>query len=189
VHAFFIALFIVFVAEMGDKTQFITLTFATRYSAKVVMAAVLAATLGIHLISVVVGEVLGLALPVFWINIIAGVCFIGFGIWMLKGGAEEAEEGQAAQSRFGPFLTVMISFFLAEMGDRTMIATVVIASREKNFLGVWLGSTTGMVAANAIAIAVGKFLGDRLSARFIKYGASLTFIASGVFAFVQAFRG
>src|SRR5947209_8926989 len=85
IRAFEIACLIVFIAEMGDKTQIMTLTFSTRYRASVVLLAVLIATVLIHLISVIAGTVLGRALPLFWINLVAGVVFVGFGIWALRG--------------------------------------------------------------------------------------------------------
>ena len=79
--AFWLAFILVFVAEMGDKTQFMTLTFSTRYSARVVIAGVVSATLVISLISAVLGVVLGKALPLFWINLLAGQGFIALGLW------------------------------------------------------------------------------------------------------------
>src|SRR5215212_1020472 len=156
--AFFIALFFVFIAEMGDKTQLVTLAFATRYRATTVLAGVFIATLLVHLFSVGLGEVLGIALPLFWIKILAGLAFIGFGLWTLRGDKLDDEE-KVAESRFGPIMTVGITFFLAELGDKTMLATVTIASQQQSFVPVWLGSTIGMVVADGIAVVVGKVLG------------------------------
>jgi putative Ca2+/H+ antiporter (TMEM165/GDT1 family) len=184
--AFWIALFFVFVAEMGDKTQFVALAFATRFKTSTVMAGVFGATLVVHLFSVVLGEAAGLTLPVFWINLLAGLAFIGFGIWTLRGD-ELGDEEKLSQSRFGPLMTVAITFFLAELGDKTMLATVTIASQQQSFVGVWLGSTLGMVVADGIAIIVGKIMGKRLPERAIKYGATLVFIASGLYTLWEAF--
>jgi putative Ca2+/H+ antiporter (TMEM165/GDT1 family) len=83
---------------------------------------------------------------------------------------------------------VGVTFFLAELGDKTMLATVTIASQQQSFIGVWLGSTVGMVIADGLAIIVGKVLGKRLPEKIIRYGAALIFIASGAFTLVQAFR-
>jgi putative Ca2+/H+ antiporter (TMEM165/GDT1 family) len=127
-NAFWIALFFVLVAEMGDKTQLVARAFATRYKASVVMSGVFGATLVIHLFSVVLGEAAGMALPVFWINLLAGLSFIGFGLWTLRGD-ELGDEEKLKESRFGPLLTVGVTFFLAELGDKTMLATVTIASQ------------------------------------------------------------
>lgn len=184
--AFWIALSLVFIAEMGDKTQLVALAFATRFRAGVVLAGVFAATLVIHLGSVAIGEVAGQALPRFWIDLLAGIAFIGFGLWTLRG--DELDDEEKAAGRFGPFLTVATTFFLAELGDKTMLATVTIASQQSSFVGVWLGSTVGMVLADGLAIVVGQVMGKRLPHKLIQYIAALIFIASGVFMLVQAFR-
>jgi len=186
--AFWIAFFLVLIAEMGDKTQLVALAFATRYRPAVVMAGVFVATLVIHLFSVVIGEIAGVALPLFWINLLAGLAFIGFGLWTLRGD-ELGDEDKLAQGKFGPFMTVAITFFLAELGDKTMLATVTIASQQESFVGVWIGSTLGMVVADGIAIVVGKILGKRLPEKLIKYGAAGIFIVSGVYTLVGAFVG
>ena len=148
---FWIALFYVFIAEMGDKTQLVALAFATRYSAKTVLTGVFAATLSIHFFSVLIGEAAALALPVFWIRLLAGSSFIFFGLWTLRGDTLEDDE-KMTESRFGPLMSVGISFFLAELGDKTMLATITIASQQESFAGVWIGSTLGMVLADGIAI-------------------------------------
>jgi Ca2+/H+ antiporter, TMEM165/GDT1 family len=82
---------------------------------------------------------------------------------------------------------VAIAFFIAELGDKTMLATVTIASQQHSFIGVWLGSTLGMVVADGLAIIVGKVVGKKLPEKAIKYGSALVFIASGVFTIVEAF--
>lgn len=178
-HPFLIALFFVFIAEMGDKTQLVALALATRYAAETVLAGVFAATLLVHLFSVVLGELVGLTLPVFWVKLFAGVAFLGFGIWTLRGD-EVDEDERLAERRFGPLLTVAIAFFLAELGDKTMLATVTIASQQQDFVGVWIGSTVGMVIADGLAIIVGKVLGKQLPEKTIKYGAAAIFIVTGV---------
>lgn len=184
--AFLVALFFVFIAELGDKTQLVALAFATRYRPMLVLGAVFVATLLVHLFSVVVGEVLGLALPVFWIKLLAGLAFIGFGIWTLRGD-ELGEEEKLNENKFGPFLTVAVTFFVAELGDKTMLATITIASQQQSFVLVWLGSTVGMVIADGLAIIVGAVMGKRLPERAIQIIAALIFIGSGIFTLVEAF--
>ena len=178
-YPFLIALFFVFIAEMGDKTQLVALAFATRYAAETVLAGVFAATLLVHLFSVVLGEIVGLALPGSWVKLFAGVAFLGFGIWTLWGD-EVDEDEQLAERRFGPLLTVAIAFFLAELGDKTMLVTVTSASQQQDFVGVWIGSTVEMVIADGLAIIVGKVLGKRLPEKTIQYGAAAIFIVTGV---------
>jgi putative Ca2+/H+ antiporter (TMEM165/GDT1 family) len=184
-QAFWIALGFVFLAEMGDKTQLVSLAFASRYSAKIVLAGVFVATLLVHILSVVLGESAAMVLPRFWIDIAAGLSFIGFGIWTLRG--DELKEGEIDKpSRFGPFLTVGTTFFLAELGDKTMLTTITIASQQRQFVAVWLGSTVGMVAADGLAIMVGNLLGAKLPERAIKLSAAAFFIGSGIYVLVQA---
>jgi putative Ca2+/H+ antiporter (TMEM165/GDT1 family) len=185
--AFWVSLFIVFVAELGDKTQLVAMAFAARYSAKVVLAAVFVATLLVHLFSVFLGEAASRVVPVFWIQVLAGLSFIGFGLWTLRGD-ELSEEETRKPARFGPFLTVGVTFFLAELGDKTMLTTISIATQYDSFVGVWLGSSIGMVLADGAAIAVVLLLGKKLPERAIKIGAAAIFFVSGAFTLWHALR-
>lgn len=188
--AFLLSLFFIFAAEMGDKTQLVALAFATRFKAGTVLGAVFVATLLVHLLSVFIGDSAGRILPAFWINLLAGLSFIGFGIWTLKGDEldeDEEKEGAKKKFEFGPFLTVGITFFLAELGDKTMLATISIASQQHAFVPVWLGSTVGMVLADGVAIIVGKVMGARLPERAIQIGAAIIFFVFGAFTIWQAF--
>jgi putative Ca2+/H+ antiporter (TMEM165/GDT1 family) len=183
---FWQSLIFIALAEMGDKTQLVAMAFAARFSARLVLAGVFAATLAVHLFSVAIGEVLGLALPTFWIAIAAGLAFIGFGIWTIRGDELDDEEKQHRE-RFGPFMTVAITFFLAELGDKTMLATITLASQLQDFIPVWLGSTLGMVVADGLAIVVGAVAGRKLPERAIKLTAAAIFILSGIVTLASAF--
>lgn len=185
--AFWISLIYVFVAEMGDKTQLVALAFATKFKTWTVLAGVFIATFAVHLLSVVIGGAVSHVLPVFWIKIVAGLSFIGFGLWTLRGDSLDENEIRSA-SRFGPFLTVAVTFFLAELGDKTMLATITIASEQKDFYGVWLGSTIGMVLADGLAIIAGKVMGKNLPENLIKYVGAGVFLISGVWTLWEAFR-
>ena len=185
-QAFWVSLFFVALAEMGDKTQLVALMFATRYRAPLVLAGVTAATLAVHLLSVALGEAAGLALPVFWINVLAGAAFIVFGLWTLRG--DTLDEQREQPSRYGPFLTVAVTFFLAELGDKTMLATLTIASKEQSFVGVWLGSTLGMVLADGLAIVVGQVLGRKIPERTVKVVAAAVFLVAGLWTLASAMR-
>jgi putative Ca2+/H+ antiporter (TMEM165/GDT1 family) len=184
--AFWQSTLLIALAEMGDKSQLVSLAFATRYSWKVALAGVTVATLVVHLFSVVLGEVLGQTIPPFWVRLAAGLAFVGFALWTLRGDTYDASESNK-RPRFGPFLTVAGTFFLSELGDKTMLATVTLATQREAFLGVWLGSTLGMVAADAVAIVVGSILGKRLPDRAIKLAAAATFFLFGALTLVQAF--
>jgi putative Ca2+/H+ antiporter (TMEM165/GDT1 family) len=186
--AFWQATLLIALAEMGDKSQLVSLAFATRYSWKIAIAGVTVATLVVHLFSVLLGEALGQTLPALWIQLASGLAFIFFALWTLRGDTYDASESNK-RPRFGPFLTVAGTFFLSELGDKTMLATVTLATHREAFLGVWLGSTLGMVAADAAAILVGNVLGQRLPERAIKLAAAATFMLFGVLTLVQAFWG
>ncbi len=182
---FILSLFFVFAAEMGDKTQLVALAFATRYPALTVLLGVFGATLLVHLFSVGLGEVVGLTIPVFWVHVLAGVAFIVFGLWTLRGD-ELKEDDRLAQRRWGPLMTVATTFFLAELGDKTMLMTITLASQQHSFIGVWLGSSLGMVVADGLAIILGRVLGAQLPERLIKYGAAAVFLITGALTLLEA---
>jgi putative Ca2+/H+ antiporter (TMEM165/GDT1 family) len=183
--AFLTALGLVFAAEMGDKTQLVALAFATRYKTWIVLVGVFGATMLVHLLSVFIGEAAGLFIPLFWIQLAAGVAFLIFGLWTLRG--DEFDEEKLEESRWGPLLTVGITFFIAELGDKTMLMTVTIASQQQSFISVWLGSTVGMVIADGIAIIIGKVIGKNLPEKTVKYGAAIIFFISGAYILYEAF--
>ena len=135
-RAFWQSLLLIAVAEMGDKSQLVALAFATRYRAGVVLAGVFSATLLVHLASVALGRFLDTLVPERAISLAAGLAFIGFGLWTLRGDKLEGDFTGRASS-WGPFLTVAATFFVAEIGDKTMLATVTLAAREASFVGVW----------------------------------------------------
>jgi len=184
--AFFLALGLVFAAEMGDKTQLVALAFATRYKTWIVLTGVFVATVLVHLLSVFIGEAAGLFIPLFWIKLAAGIAFLVFGLWTIRGD-ELGDEEKLNESRWGPLLTVGITFFIAELGDKTMLMTVTIASQQQSFVAVWLGSTVGMVLADGIAIVVGKVLGKQLPEKVVKYGAAVLFFISGLYIIYESF--
>jgi putative Ca2+/H+ antiporter (TMEM165/GDT1 family) len=184
VTAFWTALFYVFIAEIGDKTQLMTVAFTARHKPLLVLSAVAVATAVINLISVGLGAVVGNVLSLFWINLLAGVAFIIFGIMELK--SEDEDNAKENSSKFGPFFTVMFSFFFAELGDKTMLAAFAIASKEQQFWQVWAGSTVGLVGSNALAVVAGSYLRKSLSARKLKIAIAVVYILSGALAIYEA---
>jgi putative Ca2+/H+ antiporter (TMEM165/GDT1 family) len=186
--AFALSFAVIFVAELGDKSQLMAMTFATRYKFWTVIAAITAATAVVHLISVAIGGTVGLALPTGPINIIAGLAFLGFGLWTLRGDTlSEDEEKRARRTARSAFIAVAVAFFLAELGDKTMLATVTLATTE-DWFGTWIGSTLGMVAADALAIGVGAVLGRSLPERAVKIGAATLFFLFGAWLIIEGTR-
>ena len=186
--AFLISFGLIFVAELGDKSQLMAMTFATRYRASTILLAITAATAFVHLFSVLIGAAVGVALPTRAITIIAGIAFLGFAAWTLRGDElDEEDEARAARRTKSVFWTVALAFFLAELGDKTMLATVTLAT-DNGFLGTWIGSTLGMVAADGLAVIVGQQLGSRLPERVIRIGAAITFAVFGLILLVEGIR-
>ena len=169
---------VVFLAELGDKSQLITMTYALRHRWWVVLTGVGIASFLVHGISVTVGHFLGLTLPERPIALIAALAFLGFAVWTWRDAVDDEDEVAVAEPRFVLF-AVISSFVLAELGDKTMLATVALAS-DHNWAGVWIGATLGMVLADGVAIAAGRLLHRRLPARFLHLLASLLFLLFGL---------
>ncbi|MFR9729502.1 TMEM165/GDT1 family protein [Saccharopolyspora sp. MS10] len=179
----------IFVAELGDKSQLMAMTFATRYRAWQVLLGITIATTVVHAASVALGFGMGSLLPTEWIGLVAGIAFLGFAAWTLRGDhLTDAEKSKAGQTARSAVIAVTAAFFLAELGDKTMLATVTLASQH-NWLGTWIGSTVGMVAADALAIGVGLLLGRHLPERFIRYGAAALFAVFGGWLVVESVLG
>jgi putative Ca2+/H+ antiporter (TMEM165/GDT1 family) len=179
---------VIFVAELGDKSQLMALTFATRFRPWPVLIGITLATTVVHAVSVGVGYGLGATLPTGWISLAAGVAFLGFGAWTLRGDSlTEEEKSRAERTRRSAIIAVSVAFFLAELGDKTMLATITLATQH-GWLGTWIGSTVGMVAADALAILAGRLLGRRLPEKAIRYGAAALFAVFGVWLVADAIR-
>ena len=187
-EAFLLSFGIIFVAELGDKSQLMAMTFAARYRAVTILIAITLATALVHLISVLFGAAVGVTLPTDLITVIAGIAFLGFAAWTLRGDELDADDAaRATQSNRSVLWTVGLAFFLAELGDKTMLATITLATNN-GLLGTWIGSTLGMVAADAMAIVVGQQLGAHLPERTVKIGAAITFVVFGLILIAEGLR-
>jgi putative Ca2+/H+ antiporter (TMEM165/GDT1 family) len=188
-EAFLISFGVIFVAELGDKSQLMALGFATRYPVMPVLIGITIATGLVHLVSVGIGALIGNALPGRAIEAVSGVAFIGFALWTLRGDTlDEGDKEKIEQSHGSIIVTVGGLFMLSELGDKTMLATVTLATQHGLF-GTWLGSTLGMVAADAIAIVIGRVAGNRLPERAIRIGAAVLFAVIGVASLIEAAIG
>jgi Ca2+/H+ antiporter, TMEM165/GDT1 family len=188
VYAFLLSTAVIFVAELGDKSQLMAMTFATRYRARDVLLGITAATALVHLASVGIGALIGGAFAQYQhlITLVAGVAFLLFAAWTLRGDELSDEEAAKARSSRGlALVAVGVAFFLAELGDKTMLATITLATQE-GWFGTWVGSTLGMVAADALAIVVGRALGKRLPEKVIAYGAAALFFLFGIWLGIEA---
>ena len=183
--AILISLAVVFVAELGDKSQLITMTYSLRHRWWVVLSGVGIAAVLVHGLSVAVGHFLGMTLPQRPIAAVAALAFLLFAVWTWRDArrADDGEEPRVAEPRFVIF-AIVSSFLLAELGDKTMLATVALAS-DQHWAGVWIGATLGMIAADGVAIVVGRLMHKRLPERFLHYLASVLFLLFGLFMFVN----
>jgi putative Ca2+/H+ antiporter (TMEM165/GDT1 family) len=185
---FWLAFGVIFVAELGDKSQLMALAFASRYKALPILIGITIATAVVHAVSVLLGAVLSVSLPTHLISLIAGVAFLGFAAWTLHGDElDDDEADKVNRNTRSAVIAASSAFFLAELGDKTMLATITLASTNSVFW-VWLGSTVGMVFADALAILAGKQLGARLPERTIRIAASISFVVFGVLLIVEALR-
>ena len=174
--AFLNSFFLVVVGEMGDKTQLLAMGMAGRYKASQVMIGVLLATILNHALAVLVGSYLSTIIPMGAISIVAGISFLVFGLWTIRG---DVDDGKTKASRFGPILTVGIAFFLAEMGDKTQLMTVTLGAEYKQPIFILMGTTLGMVVADGIGVFFGSWICKYLSQKYIKWIAGLVFLFFG----------
>lgn len=186
---------VIFLAELGDKSQLMALTFTMRYRAAVVLAGVVLATLATQTFSVAVGHGLGVVAPAGWTTLVAGLAFVGFGVWTyydarqthpavpVEEGAAAPERGSRGQGRLAilrlPVLAIAGMIFLAELGDKTMLATITLAA-QYGWQATWIGSVLGMISADALAVVIGRWLGRRVPTRVIGYVAAALFLAVGL---------
>jgi putative Ca2+/H+ antiporter (TMEM165/GDT1 family) len=191
VEAFLVSAAVVFVAEIGDKSQLLALSFATRLPLLPVVAGIVCATALLTGLSVVVGNVAADLIPARAALAVSAALFAAFGLWTLRGGEEDDEENKLCDqggtgSRL-PFFAVFATFTLAELGDKTMLATVTLAANAPA-LATWAGATTGMVGANLLAVGLGRALGAAVPERLLRVGSAVLFFAVAALLAVQAVR-
>lgn len=177
---------VIFIAELGDKSQLMALAFATRYRPGQVLLGITLATAIVHLGSVLLGTAFAAALPTRAVGFAGGLAFLGFAAWTIRGDRlTEEERERARRPARNAVLAVGMAFLLAELGDKTMIATITLAATE-DAVGTWIGSTIGMVAADALAIVVGRSMGKRLPERAISRLAAASFVVFGILLLADA---
>src|SRR5687768_13445699 len=166
----FAALGLVFLAELGDKTQLVAMGLGARHRLGPVIAGVALAYAATNLLSVVVGGILGAALPTRAIGIGGGILFLGFAAWGLRRQEEEDEDVEVKHGRV--VVSVAAAMFLAELGDKTMLATATLAAQGNPVL-VWIGATIGIILSGLLGVFVGRLLGARIPERATRIGSSV----------------
>jgi putative Ca2+/H+ antiporter (TMEM165/GDT1 family) len=185
VEPFMVSVGTISVAEIGDRTQLLSLVLSARYRRPwPIIAGILCATLANHAAAGLVGRLFGDVLKPQFLQIAVGVSMIAMALWTLK--PDKLDEGAVKASAASAFVATLTSFFLAEIGDKTQIATVALAAAYPNLLAVIAGTTLGMLLANAPVVLLGKAFADRLPLRAIHYGAALLFLALGAVFLARA---
>jgi putative Ca2+/H+ antiporter (TMEM165/GDT1 family) len=187
-QSLFAALGLVFVAELGDKTQMVALTFGARHKLTPVLIGVALAYMATNLLSVLIGGLLGATLPTRAIGIVGGVLFLGFAVWTLRSGEEtpagddedaDVADGAAGSLHRSVITSTALAMFVAEFGDKTMLATATLAAKDNPVL-TWIGATIGIICAGALGAIVGKVFGARLPERGLRIGSAVMFFVFGV---------
>jgi putative Ca2+/H+ antiporter (TMEM165/GDT1 family) len=169
----------VFVAELGDKTQLVALGFGARHRLAPVITGVVIAYMATNLLSVVVGGLLGATLPTRAIGLGGGVLFLGFAAWTLWNGDDEDDEEGSTTGHRSIVLSVATAMFVAELGDKTMLATATLAAQGNPVL-VWIGATIGIVLAGTLGVLLGRVFGARLPERATRIGSAVLFAVFGL---------
>jgi len=219
-YIFAVALLLIMIGELADKSQLLALVLATRYKAWQVLLGIFIATFVVHFFTTLAGQFLGGFIPEAVLPWVTGVLFVGFGIWTLRGDTvEEGEVDRGGAARFGPVVATGVAFFFAELGDKTQIMTLTIAAdpggallayaskaglvlpawlasagggvaavgAAGRFWAVTLGSTVGMVLADAVAIGVGRLLGKNMPELLLRRISGTIFIVFGVLSVVATY--
>jgi putative Ca2+/H+ antiporter (TMEM165/GDT1 family) len=185
VEAFLVSISTISIAEIGDRTQLLSLVLAARYRRPLpIIAGIFCATLANHAVAGVVGVWFGNQLKPKILDFIVGISMIAMALWTLK--PDKLDENAAPSSAAGAFVATLTSFFVAEIGDKTQIATLALAAAYPNLLAVVSGTTLGMLVANVPVVILGKAFADRLPIKAIHYVASALFVILGVLFLVRA---
>lgn len=170
--------FLVFISEMGDKTQLLALILALRYKKPfTIMAAIFVATLLNHAMASWLGGLAAFYIDPVYLKWILATTFFAFALWIL---IPDKEEDVKEESRFGAFVTTLILFFLAEMGDKTQLATIALGAKYASPWIVTLGTTLGMLASNGLAIFFGEKLLKKIPMKWVRVFACISFAVFGV---------
>jgi putative Ca2+/H+ antiporter (TMEM165/GDT1 family) len=186
VTALMVAFGVVFVAELGDKTQLLALGFGARYSLRTVAIGLTLGYAAANLVATVVGAVLGAALPDRPIQIVGGLIFLGFAAFTLwkRNESDDADDESLGtpppgSSVVAVVMSIAASIAVAEMGDKTQIATTTLASQSAP-VGVWIGATVGAAASGMVGAAAGNLVGGRISTRALQLASAGLFAVFGV---------
>ncbi len=178
-EAFLVSTGVVALGEMGDKTQLLAILLAAKFRRPwPIIAGIFCATLLNHALAGLVGGGIAALLGPDVLRWVIGLSFLAMAVWMLI--PDKIDEAQTGKYRFGVFWTTAIAFFLAEMGDKTQIATVALSARYIDLFSVVMGTTIGMMIANVPAVFVGDVISRKVSMTLVHGIAGAIFGILGV---------
>ncbi len=180
------ALFLIFAAEMGDKTQILAMMFATKYKVRYVLAGIFIGSFLNHGLAVVFGRALGRFIQPSVLQMIAGVAFIAFAIWTLFANEDDEDAVVEEKKIKGAIGTVAAAFFIGELGDKTQLTAITLAVDAVYPMWILLGTVSGMLVTSSLGIFVGSKIGDRIPELGIKLGSSGIFLFFGVVKLVTS---
>jgi putative Ca2+/H+ antiporter (TMEM165/GDT1 family) len=184
VEAFLVSAGVVAIGEIGDKTQLLALMLAARFRKPLpIIAGILAATLANHALAGLLGNLVRTALPPEVLRWVVALSFFAVAAWALRPDTL-ADDEPAPLSRWGVFGVTAGMFFVAEIGDKTQVATMVLAARFDSLVAVVLGTTAGMLLADVPVVLIGKAAAARIPMRAVRIAAAALFAALGVYALV-----
>jgi putative Ca2+/H+ antiporter (TMEM165/GDT1 family) len=183
-EALFVSTAVVALGELGDKTQLLALVLAARYARPwPIVAGILVATLANHAAAAWIGNAVAAALPPHVLRWLLALSFFAVAAWALKPDRID-EDDTPPLSHWGVFAVTVVAFFMAEMGDKTQVATVMLAAKFDSLVAVIAGTTLGMLLVNVPTVFLGKAASARIPFRAVRIAAALLFAALGVWVLV-----
>ena len=178
---------VVALGEIGDKTQLLALVLAARFQKPwPIIWGILVATLANHALAGFTGNLVRAWLPPDVLRWLVALSFFAVAAWALKPDKLDADDAPPETSRWGVFGVTVVAFFLAEMGDKTQVATIVLAAKFPSLLQVVIGTTLGMLAANVPVVIVGKAASERIPFKAVRLVAAALFAGLGAYALLAA---
>ncbi len=185
--AFLVSMGVVALGEIGDKTQLLALMLAARFQRPLpITAGILVATLANHALAGFVGNMFRAFVPYEVLAWLVALSFFGVAIWTLRPDAIDEKDAPPSMSRWGVLGVTVVAFFLAEMGDKTQVATVVMAAQFPSLVAVVLGTTCGMLIADVPVVLIGKAASARIPFKAVRIIAAALFAAMGVYALLAS---
>lgn len=170
------AFLLIFITEMGDKTQIIAMTFASQYKIKDVLTGVVLGVILNHGLAIVLGNYISKIFPVSLIQILGGLLFVCFGILSLK---DENMDKEEENKKFNPIFAVALAFFIGEFGDKTQLTAMTLGAEGQYPLLILMGTTLGMIGTSSIGILIGSKIEDKLPDMPLKILVSIIFVLTG----------